>query len=183
MATEIETLRTNLSQAFEPFFPEGVWKMLDRLIELEVGGSHSDAIGEDILPGGQIDVAIDDAIDDEILPGGAIDVAIRAIHEAGASVKTKSDDYVAITTDCLIMMTGANKTITLPPLADAYDGVTEIGSVFTLFKDVAGGLLTIDPDGAETMVHPDYGVITTAELALRYESIKVIATASTWVIV
>lgn len=93
------------------------------------------------------------------------------------------DDYQVVTTDQMIFVTVADKTITLPALEDAYNSTTGRGQVITIIKMVEDGYMTVQGSGGEQIADPDYGLTDNKQVQYIYESIKVVATATAWIMI
>lgn len=92
-----------------------------------------------------------------------------------ASIKTVSDAYDILTTDCIVLVdaSGGAKTITLPQAS------TVTGRIFTVKKiDSSANSVTLDGFSTETIDGS-----TTKTLATQYKSFTVTSTGSVWYII
>ena len=92
-----------------------------------------------------------------------------------ASIKTVSDAYDILTTDCIVLVdaSGGAKTVTLPQAS------TVTGRIFTVKKiDSSSNSVTLDGFSTETI-----DGATTKTLATQYKSFTVVSTGSVWYII
>ena len=91
-----------------------------------------------------------------------------------ASIRTVSDDYDVLTTDCVVLVdaSGGAKTVTLPQAS------TVTGRIFTVKKiDSSANGVTLDGFSTETIDGSG-----TKSLATQYKTMTVISTGTLWYI-
>lgn len=96
----------------------------------------------------------------------------------GVGVVAKTAAYQMVHTDCVVLVTtgATGKTITLPPLADAFDSANGQGKLVCVKKvDSGAGAVTVDGSGAETID----GAANVA-LAAQYDTALLVAGSSEW---
>jgi hypothetical protein len=93
---------------------------------------------------------------------------IRSV--SAAYTLTMGDDDIL-----LVNTTAASRTITLPPLADAYDAQLGVGKTFLVQKTTAANSLIIEGDGAETVNGAANQTLNT-----QWASVILIAGPSEW---
>lgn len=98
-------------------------------------------------------------------------VPVRSVS-AAYTIDLNSDYVIAPNT------TAASRTITLPPIADAYDALSQTGREFIVFKPIAANSVVVEGNAAETINGAANQTLTT-----QYSYAKFIAGATEWMMV
>lgn len=94
-------------------------------------------------------------------------------------VRSVSAAYtVDLSTDYVISpnTTAASRTITLPPIAEAYDALSQTGREFVIFKPIAANSIVVEGNAAETINGAANQTLTT-----QYSSARFIAGPTEWI--
>lgn len=98
-------------------------------------------------------------------------VPVRSVS-AAYTIDLNSDYVIAPNT------TAASRTITLPPIADAYDALSQTGREFIVFKPIAANSVVVEGNATETINGAANQTLTT-----QYSYAKFIAGATEWMMV